>query len=964
MTVGYRRYSLLEENTKSHVMLSPNSASNLRWLLAAENHGIYKLAPWNLEFDAAENRGVRHRMCGHRVCWVPGIDHAGIATQALLERVQLSPGSNFRDARSRDDRMKMAHEWRKQKQNNIEKQLKRLGGSLDFSRTRFTMDEKMTAAVKEAFVRLFDKGFIYRDKKIVNWSYSLRTTISDMEVKHVDIPPGGDIAVPDCTHKIEVGYLERILYPVDNTEVEVCTTRLESILADTALAVHPQDSRYTCLVGRVAVHPITGRRLPIIADSAVDRDFGTGVLKLTPGHCKLDNVLAQKHNIPVVECFDENGRVMQNFSDFAKSTRWEAREMLRSRLSDLGFYRGRQAHGLTLPVCSRSGDILDSRLHPQFFLRCSHMAQRALEAATSGSLEFVPEYFKKVWVEWLSRPEDWCISRQLWWGHQIPAYRVLNSLEEMWVSGRDIDEATARAAQQLGIAEKEVCLEQDKDVLDTWFSSALFPFSVFGWPEQTESLRAYYPLSLMETGHDILFFWVAHMVMLGHELTGQLPFRKILLHGLIRDSQGRKMSKSLGNVIDPLHVIEGAPLKELHEICEKMEEQGYLTKDELYSAIQCQRKMFPQGIPQCGADSLRMALLSRGVKAENIAFSINDAVRHLRFCNKVWQAVRFFLSAAEKFSEASEGTLIFDIGNISQVNLSTIDRWILSCLAYTVGSCNEHLEHGDLHQYVSSAQQFFVQKFCDVYLESVKPTVWSSDRKHLIPTCNVMAIVVQTAIRLLAPVTPHLAEELHQRLAVRFRVLHPQSICVTPYPEPQQWQQWKNAELVHDVARVLEVVSSLRSVKKSCGVNRPTAYVVVKEDGDKAKLEELSPTVQHLSWMGDLQVVAYPDWNGPPAEGTWSPATVNSSIDIYVETDIAKLREVTSERIRRLAAKLHKLEAKVSNQQYIKRMSKVEKEKHEQEMSELRLELEKLQGQKLEMQGGHNLICTLYSPLQ
>lgn len=412
------------------------------------------------------------RMRGRQVVWVPGTDHAGIATQSVLER--RNPGGTHLVA--------AAHAWREKKEANIVRQLKRLGASLDFTRQRFTMDEGMSNAVKAAFVRLFDEGLIYREEKMVNWCYSLRTAISDSEVKHVKAGPGTSLEVPGGT-RVEMGYLEKVAFPLadGSGELEVCTTRLETLLGDTGVAVHPEDSRRH-LIGHLVRHPLTGEFLPVVGDTLVDRTLGTGAVKVTPGHSEVDHRLAKRHNLPIVEFLDDSGKVVRGPPQLLGLTRWEARLAVRELLGEL--YRGRTAHTSVVPVCSRTGDPLDWRLRPQFFLRFSQLAQRALQAMESGELVLAPDYCRKAWIEFLSKPEDWCISRQLWWGHRIPAYRVLGSLEETWVSGESKEEAASKAAALLGVPREQVQLQQDEDVLDTWFSSALFPFSVFGWPQQ------------------------------------------------------------------------------------------------------------------------------------------------------------------------------------------------------------------------------------------------------------------------------------------------------------------------------------------------------------------------------------------------------------------------------------------------------------------------------------------------
>nr|XP_037268820.1 valine--tRNA ligase, mitochondrial-like isoform X3 [Rhipicephalus microplus] len=830
-----------------------------------------------------------HRMCGKRVVWAPGCDHAGIATQLVVEKQLWAEQGITRQQLGRRAFLEAAHAWKKQKEANILRQLKRLGASLDYSRYMFTMDESMNAAVTTAFVLLFDAGLIYREKKMVNWCYWLQSAISDSEVRHVPISPGEKIKVPGSEDGVEVGFLEKVAFPIDNSEIEVATTRLETMLADTALAVHPEDARYAHFIGRRARHPITGRDLPVLADSLVDRSFGTGAMKVTPGYSKVDYALAKRHSLPALECFDDEGMVIEGYNAFTGLSRFQVRDAIRERLQQIGAHRSRLPYATTVPVCSRSGDLLDFRLKPQFFLRLERLAQEALQAVEGGELVLEPDHCRKAWLEWLTKTEDWCISRQLWWGHQIPAYRVLNAdSEEVWVSAATAQEAATKAAVKLGVEREDVLhLRQDEDVLDTWFSSALFPFSVFGWPQNTCSLHHFYPLSLMETGQDILFFWVARMVMLGKELTQQLPFTKVLLHGMIRDSEGRKMSKSLGNVLDPLDIIDGKSIQDMEAATYDLHRRGYIGREELYTALKSQRKAFPNGVTKCGSDALRLALLLYDVTATNVNFQMKDAVYWLHFCNKLWQATRFFLSAAEKLGSSPQFIPLLQI----QSQLSVIDRWLLSCLAHFVSTCNNSLSSGRLHHFAAAIQTFVVAQLCDVYLESMKAAVWESRTSELERTCSVLWVAVGTTLRLMAPAAPFLCEEIHQRLSAVFGDKNIASICTAPYPTTQQWSLWRAEDLEHRMQRTLAIVSSLRSARLSCGLKQPRAFIKM-EDENADFVRQLAPTMCHLAKLQELTVLSSTTlpWD-PPSEAHWTRAMVNSSADIYIETNIVNLKK-------------------------------------------------------------------------
>ncbi|XP_029846433.3 valine--tRNA ligase, mitochondrial isoform X3 [Ixodes scapularis] len=873
-----------------------------------------------------------HRMQQRKVVWVPGCDHAGIATQSVLEKRAWAQGGLTRHQMGRTAFLQEAQAWRRSKEANILRQLRRLGASLDYTRSTFTMDESMSHAVKWAFCRLFDDGLVYREKRMVNWCCWLQSAISDSEVKHVQVSPGTLLRVPGCPEAVEVGYLDRLAFPVGDTEVEVCTTRPETMLADTALAVHPEDNRYRHLIGRMACHPITGTSLPIIANSQVDRAFGTGAMKVTPGYSRVDHQLAKEHGLPVVECFDDQGRVVEGHGTFSGLSGMEAKAAVLALLKEKGLYRGRVGHESTVPVCSRTGDLIDVRLKPQFFLDFSKLARQALACMEEGHLSITPAYWRKAWSEWLSKPEDWCISRQLWWGHRIPAYRVLNAEEETWVSGMTEEEAASKAAARLGISREDVCLKQDEDVLDTWFSSALFPLAVSGWPEKP--LPSWFPLSLMETGHDILFFWVARMVALTLQLTGKLPFHKVMLHGMIRDSEGRKMSKSLGNVIDPLDVVHGKSLEELEESTRELQRQGYIGPEELATALRCQRQAFPSGIEKCGSDALRLALLSYDVQAETISFQMKDAVRWLHFCNKLWQATRFFVSAADKLGQRPQ------LASLLSVELELMDRWILSRLSFLVEASQAHLSNGDLHLFTSAVQAFVVQHLCDVYLESIKPAVWGNSTEDISRVCSVLHAVLDVTLKTLSPAAPFLTEELYQRLALRFGGCAAPSICVAPYPTRDQWDQWRNEDLERQVRLALEVVTTLRNVRLSCGIKEPSAHVAV-EPRDAGFLHDLAPIVRQLARVREFRVV-HRGTAGPPVGEGWTPAPVGSWADVFVETDVAVVQKAVQERLQRLTVKLHKMEQRRAHPKYTRSRTVKEQERDHQKILDLKSEIERL----------------------
>ncbi|XP_073975140.1 valyl-tRNA synthetase [Rhodnius prolixus] len=592
-----------------------------------------------------------HRMKGCTTLWNPGCDHAGIATQVVVEKKLWREEKKNRHDLGREAFVKKIWEWKHEKGDRIYQQLRRLGSSFDWDRAAFTMDPKLSRAVVEAFVRLHDDGDIYRSKRLVNWSCTLKSAISDIEVDKVELTGRTLMSVPGYAEKVEFGVLVSFAYKVVNSdqEIVVATTRIETMLGDTAVAVHPNDERYKHLHGCKVVHPFCNRTLPLITDEFVDMSFGTGAVKITPAHDPNDYEVGMRHKLPFLTIIDDEGYITGECGKFKGMKRFEARKAVLAALKELGLYRETKDNPMVVPVCNRSKDIVEPLIKAQWYVKCDVMAKSALEAVNSGELEMIPELYIKTWTYWMTNIRDWCISRQLWWGHRIPAYFVtiknssvkpgLDHENEYWVSGRTYEEAKIKASKKFNVAPTEIALKQDEDVLDTWFSSALFPFSLFGWPEDNEELRAFYPGTLLETGHDIIFFWVARMVFFGQRLMGKLPFKKVFLHPIVRDAHGRKMSKSLGNVIDPMDVIEGICLEDLH----KQLLNSNLDPKEIEKAKAGQKMDYPNGIPECGTDALRFTLLACLIQGRTINLDILRVQGYRFFCNKLWNAVKFAL---------------------------------------------------------------------------------------------------------------------------------------------------------------------------------------------------------------------------------------------------------------------------------------------------------------------------------
>ncbi|KAL0280027.1 UNVERIFIED_CONTAM: hypothetical protein PYX00_001450 [Menopon gallinae] len=612
-------------------------------------------------------------MKGRTTLWVPGSDHAGIATQVVVEKTLWKEEQKTRHDVGRDGFIEKVWQWKHAKGDRISHQLRRLGSSVDWERYCFTMDPKLCTAVVEAFVRLHDEKIIYRSTRLVNWSCTLKSAISDIEVDKTELTGRTLLPIPGYKEKIEFGVIVSFAYKVDGSdeEIVVATTRVETMLGDVAVAVHPDDSRYTHLHGKYVVHPFCKRKLPIICDTYVSMEFGTGAVKITPAHDHNDYEIGVRHNLQLITVIDDEGNITGDCGEFTGMKRFHARKAIMDALKKMDLFRGVADNPMVVPICSRSKDIVEPLIKPQWYVKCDEMASKATEAVRSGELKITPESHAKIWYRWMEGIRDWCISRQLWWGHRIPAYFVtVNDPSipkgeeidnEYWVSGRTIEEALSKAAARFKVDSSKITLRQDEDVLDTWFSSALFPFSVFGWPNNTKDLNVFYPGSLLETGHDILFFWVARMVFFGQKLLGKLPFKEVFLHPMVRDAHGRKMSKSLGNVIDPMDVITGISLEQLH----KQLYDGNLDAKEIEKAKEGQKRDFPKGIPECGTDALRFALCAYMSQGRDINLDILRVEGYRFFCNKIWNATKFALSyLGEDYKFANNSVSKYFIHNL------------------------------------------------------------------------------------------------------------------------------------------------------------------------------------------------------------------------------------------------------------------------------------------------------------
>ncbi|PRQ60023.1 putative valine--tRNA ligase [Rosa chinensis] len=846
---------------------------------------------------AIEDTMIRwRRMSGYNALWVPGMDHAGIATQVVVEKKLMRERNLTRHDIGRDEFVSEVWKWKNNYGGTILKQLRRLGASLDWSRECFTMDEKRSNAVTEAFVRLHKQGLIYRDNRLVNWDCVLRTAISEIEVDYIDIKERTSLEVPGYKNRVEFGVLTSFAYPLEDNlgEIVVATTRVETMLGDTAIAVHPDDDRYKHLHGKHAIHPFNGRRIRIICDAIlVDPEFGTGAVKITPAHDPNDFNVGKRHNLDFINVFTDDGKINQDGGEFAGMPRFKAREEVTEALKKKGLFKEATTNEMRLGICSRSKDVVEPMIKPQWYVKCSGMAKGALDAAVDDDnrkLDIIPRQYNADWKRWLENIRDWCVSRQLWWGHRIPAwYAVLDgdkpedfgSLDDRWVVARNEEEAKALASQRY--EGKEVKLEQDPDVLDTWFSSGLFPLSVLGWPEDTEDLRAFYPTSVLETGHDIIFFWVSRMVMLGSTLGGNVPFTKVYLHPMIRDAHGRKMSKSLGNVIDPLDVINGVSLEDLH----KKLSEGNLDLREIAIAKEGQKKDFPDGIAECGSDALHFALVSYTAQSDKINLDIQRVVGYRQWCNKLWNAVRFAMSKlGDDYVPLS--TVIPDV-------LPFSCRWILSVLNKAISKTILSLDSYEFSDAATAVYAWWQYQLCDVFIEAIKPYFAGNNPKFASErgfAQDTLWLCLDTGLRLLHPFMPFVTEELWQRLPSSKHHNRAASIMICDYPSIVEC--WTNERVESEMSLIDSIVRSLRSLSQESRERRP-AFVLCRSMSDREILCRQQLEIETLANLSSLTVIS----ENEAAPTGCAVSVVNENLSVYLKVLGSRSAEIDLEKIRK-----------------------------------------------------------------
>lgn len=859
-----------------------------------------------------------HRMRGYDTLWQMGTDHAGIATEMVVSRNLAAEGAGeTRDSLGRDGFIAKVWEWKQQSGDTIEKQMRRIGASGDWSRSVFTMDPMAANAVIEAFVRLYEDGLIYRGQRLVNWDPVLKTAISDLEVVNEE----------------EDGFLWSISYPLTDGsgELTVATTRPETMLGDVAVMVHPQDERYTHLIGKTVTLPLTGREIPVIADDYVDREFGTGVVKVTPAHDFNDYAVGQRHNLELINIFTPTAAVNENAPEkYRGLDRYEARKVVLADLEAEGRLVETKPHKLQVPRGDRTGQVIEPYLTDQWFVKMDGLAARGLELVEKGDVKFVPANWINTYRHWMENIQDWCISRQLWWGHRIPAW--YDDDGKIYV-GRTEEEV--RAKQGLG---SNVTLSQDSDVLETWFSSQLWPFSTMGWPdEQAMAERGfdrYVPSSVLVTGFDIIFFWVARMIMATDQFTGRVPFRDVYVTGLIRDSHGQKMSKSKGNVLDPLDLIDGISLDDL-----VAKRTGGLMQPKMAEKIEkATRKEFPDGIPAFGADALRFTIAALATHGRDIKFDLGRAEGYKNFCNKLWNATRFVLMN-------TEGANFIGVPDPK----TDAERWILSRLAKVAAEAEQHFAGYRFDLLSQALYEFAWNEFCDWFVELAKPALQGEDAIAANSTRHTLLFVLERLLSLLHPLIPFVTEELWQQVAPKLGVGE-KTIMLRPYPQASDFAGQDYAAAEGDVEWLKAMVTSLRKIRSELNVAPSKTVPLLVADCSASDRERVARFDSQLRFLTRLDgITVLDDASAAPASATALVGELKLFVPLEGLVDLGAERARLDKELKRVEGEIAKCHNKLASETFVANAPPAVVEQERKRLADWNLQREALAEQRAKL---------------
>jgi valyl-tRNA synthetase len=819
-----------------------------------------------------------HRMKGHRTLWQPGMDHAGIATQMVVERLLNADGKSKHDL-GREKFVERVWQWKEESGGQIAQQTRRLGASVDWSRDRFTMDDGCSKAVRNVFVDLYNEGLIYRGKRLVNWDPVLHTALSDLEVLSAD----------------EAGSLWHFRYPLASGDghLVVATTRPETMLGDSAVAVHPDDERYKDLVGQEIALPIVGRRIPIIADDYVDPEFGTGCVKITPAHDFNDYEIGKRHDLAMYNILTDDASLNDKVPEHYRGLdRFDARDKIVREFEELDLLEAIEDYTVKIPRGDRSHAVVEPYLTDQWYVKIEPLAKPAIEAVETGKIKFVPENWSKTYFDWMYNIQDWCISRQLWWGHRVPAW--YDDEGNIYVAH---SEEQVREKHAIGA---DVILRQDNDVLDTWFSSALWPFSTLGWPEKTKALDEFYPGNVLVTGFDIIFFWVARMIMMGIKFMGDVPFHEVYIHGLIRDQDGQKMSKSKGNVLDPLDLIDGIDLESLV----RKRTAGMMQSHLAPTIEKATRKHFPDGIDAYGCDALRMTFGSLATTGRDIRFDVGRIEGYKNFCNKLWNAARYVLMNTETLDDGA-------------TEYSAADRWIRARIDETTRQMHKHFSTYRLDLAVQAVYDFTWREFCDWYLELSKPVLQSDESSEAMQrgTRRTLVDVLEGILRLLHPLMPFITEEIWGQVAGRAG-LDGDTIMLRPYPEPND--DAADAAAIADIEWVKQFILGIRQIRGEMDISPGKTLPVLLQHAGSADERRATEHAQLLQRVGRVESISIlKEGEQPPAAATALLGDMRLLVPMKGLIDVDAERARLDKQMERTKAELSKADGKLGNEKFV-----------------------------------------------